>query len=251
MTAAAEAFGNDIHHPPLATNGPTEVRQAAAAFNRMQERVREMMAERTQILAAVTHDLKTPLTRMRLRLKAAAMMRCARSSAATSSRCSDWSTKGWSLRAACSLSSLRRASISTPCFRPLPMMRQMPGRRALQQGYPRQHPGELQAECAAPRRRESCRQRHQVRWRRTARAECRGSAACIRISDEGPGIPDERLAECTPLRPARILTFARESGGTGLGLAIASNLVSAQGGRLVLENRPTGGLAATIMLPLD
>ena len=64
---AMEAFGRDIRHPPLKACGPREVRQVQAAFNAMQERVRGYMAERTQILAAVTHDLKTPLTRMRLR----------------------------------------------------------------------------------------------------------------------------------------------------------------------------------------
>lgn len=252
MTAAAEAFGNDIHHPPLATNGPTEVRQAATAFNRMQERVREMMAERTQILAAVTHDLKTPLTRMRLRLEGCsddalreklggdlvAMQRLvdeglelARSmqsvepaarldlDALLSAIADDAADAGQAVR----YSGATRGSIQTSC-KPNALRRAVENLvdNAIKYGG-----GALLALSAEE------------------------GLACIRISDEGPGIPDERLAEV--LRPFVRLesSRSRESGGTGLGLAIASNLVSAQGGRLVLENRPTGGLAATIMLPLD
>ena len=69
MTRAVEAFGLDIDQPPLDDTGPVEVQRALSAFNTMQDRIRGFMAERTQILAAVTHDLKTPMTRMRLRLE--------------------------------------------------------------------------------------------------------------------------------------------------------------------------------------
>ena len=69
LSQAVEDFGRDIAHPPMKESGPIEVRHAARAFNAMQEQIRGYMAERMQILTAVTHDLKTPLTRMRLRLE--------------------------------------------------------------------------------------------------------------------------------------------------------------------------------------
>jgi signal transduction histidine kinase len=67
MAAAAEALGQDIHRPPLSLDGPQEVRQAAQAFNAMQQRLIDSIAERTRFFAAVSHDLRTPITRLRLR----------------------------------------------------------------------------------------------------------------------------------------------------------------------------------------
>jgi len=67
LAEAAEALGKNIHRPPLPEDGPTEVRQAAQAFNTMQSRLARYIDDRTQVLAAMSHDLKTPLTRLRLR----------------------------------------------------------------------------------------------------------------------------------------------------------------------------------------
>lgn len=67
LTAAARRFAQDIDAPPIAERGPSDVVETFAAFNLMQSRVAEAMRERTRILAAVSHDLQTPLTRIRLR----------------------------------------------------------------------------------------------------------------------------------------------------------------------------------------
>ncbi|TAN48566.1 MAG: HAMP domain-containing protein, partial [Rhodospirillales bacterium] len=64
---AAERLGTDMAAPPLDESGPAEVQKAAHAFNRMQERLRRYVDDRTRMLAAISHDLRTPLTRMRLR----------------------------------------------------------------------------------------------------------------------------------------------------------------------------------------
>ena len=69
LAQAAKDLGNDINHPPLSLTGASEIRQASAAFNAMQARIRQYIFQRTQMLAAITHDLQTPLTRMRLRLE--------------------------------------------------------------------------------------------------------------------------------------------------------------------------------------
>ena len=68
LAAAAEAFGMGRDIGPIRPEGATEVRQAATAFNRMQERVRRFLVQRTEMLAGVSHDLRTPLTRLRLAL---------------------------------------------------------------------------------------------------------------------------------------------------------------------------------------
>jgi len=67
LTEAAQALGEDLNRPPLPEDGPREVRQAAQAFNTMQQRLAAFIDERTRLLTALSHDLKTPLTRMRLR----------------------------------------------------------------------------------------------------------------------------------------------------------------------------------------
>ena len=67
LAEAATAFAHDIDAPPLPASGPAEVRRAAEAFNFMQQRLRQLVVERSRALAAVSHDLRTPLTRMRLR----------------------------------------------------------------------------------------------------------------------------------------------------------------------------------------
>jgi signal transduction histidine kinase len=64
---AAEALRRDIHSPPLQTCGPREVRGAAEAFNAMQRQIIENMEERSRFLAAISHDLRSPITRLRLR----------------------------------------------------------------------------------------------------------------------------------------------------------------------------------------
>ena len=69
LAQAADALGHDINHPPLAEQGSSEIRQATGAFNAMQARIRQHIGQRTQMLAAITHDLQTPLTRLRLRLE--------------------------------------------------------------------------------------------------------------------------------------------------------------------------------------
>jgi signal transduction histidine kinase len=64
---AANSLGSDLRGEPLPEDGPKEVARAASAFNVMQRRIAEQVAERIQILAAISHDLQTPITRMRLR----------------------------------------------------------------------------------------------------------------------------------------------------------------------------------------
>ena len=69
LSGKAESFGRDLYTAPLPEDGPTEVREAARAFNKMQERIRAGVGQHERILAAVAHDLRTPLTRIRLRVE--------------------------------------------------------------------------------------------------------------------------------------------------------------------------------------
>lgn len=248
MTAAAEAFGNDIRHPPIASDGPGEVRQAAVAFNRMQERVRKMMGERTQILAAVTHDLKTPLTRMRLRIE----------------NCSDAALReklGNDLDAMQRLVdeglALARSmeSAESAVAVDLGALVSSIADDAADAGQPVRHvpSGSLLAVCQPNGLRRAIENLVDNALKYAGDAELSiardGDRISIRIRDHGPGIPESHLQDVlTPF--VRLETSrSRESGGTGLGLAIANNLIAAQRGTLALANHPDGGLEAVITLP--
>lgn len=249
MTEAAEAFGHDIRHPPLDTSGPTEVRKAALAFNVMQERVRDAMAERTQILAAVTHDLKTPLTRMRLRLESCGeetLKDKLGSDIAAMQRLVD---EGLDLaRSLESGEAVVRVDLDA--------LLSSIADDAADAGQPVSFsgaPGTL-ADCQpnALRRAVENLVDNALKYGESATIHLQHDteSAVIRVCDHGPGIPEERLADV--LRPfVRLeISRSRESGGTGLGLAIASNLLTAQGGNLTLSNLPHGGLEARVTLPL-
>ncbi len=251
MAQAAENFGRDIAHPPIDESGPIEVRRAAQAFNAMQEQIRADMSERTQILSAVTHDLKTPLTRMRLRLE----------------NCADdvlkEKLKG-DLAAMQSLVEegleLARSLDTTEATQPVNLdallqslcddfaetgMRVaysgVVGSGVLVAGKPNAL-GRVFANIID----------NAVKYGQYARVslELRDDIARVHICDGGPGIPEKRLQDV--LKPFVRLeaSRSRETGGTGLGLAIAVNLLKIQQGEISLHTLPEGGLEVTVQLPI-
>ena len=248
LAQAAKDLGNDINRAPLALAGASEIRQASAAFNAMQARIRQYIFQRTQMLAAITHDLQTPLTRLRLRLEKVgdaelqerligdlsamqAMVRegldLARSIDTTEamhsldvdslldSVCSDASDSGQRV------SLHGRANVAV-LGRPMSLRRCLVNLmdNAIKYG-----------------------QRAGVTVARV------NGAVRIRICDDGPGIaPDELARVFEPFY--RIETSrSRESGGTGLGLTIARNIAEQHGGTITLVNRDGGGLEVTLLLP--
>lgn len=249
MSAAAEAFGNDLRHPPLDTHGPHEVRQAAVVFNRMQERVREMMAERTQILAAVTHDLKTPLTRMRLRLEAcgdeALRDKLGNDIGAMQQLVDEGLELARSMQSAEPPARLDLGALLTAIS---------DDAADAGQAVTCEAPASILVSCqpVALRRALDNLVDNALKYGGEARISLavEHGQAVVRVLDRGPGIPESALGDV--LRPFVRLESSRcrESGGTGLGLAIANNLVGAQGGKLTLANRSGGGLEARITLPL-
>lgn len=251
MSAASEAFGRDIHQPPLKTSGPSEVRQAAQAFNAMQERVRSVMAERTQILAAVTHDLKTPMTRMRLRLENCndevlreklagdlSTMQTLVSEGLDLARSIDSTEPEARIDLGALLSSI--ADDAADAGQPVTYSDSGDGPSVLTTCRPN---GLRRAIENLIDNALKYGQRAEISLARSPRH------ALIHICDHGPGIPEDHLEAV--LRPfVRLETSrSRDSGGTGLGLAIANNLLSAQGASLKLSNRAGGGLDACIQLP--
>lgn len=248
MTRAAEAFGRDIDQPALDTGGPIEVRQAAQAFNLMQERVRRAVAERTQILAAVTHDLKTPLTRMRLRLEACAEPALRDKLASDVAAMQHLVDEGLELARSMASS---EASVRIDVGALLASIAD----DAADAGQPVSYSGptgvRARAQPTGLRRAIENLVDNALKYGGKAEIELaqEKAALLICVADDGPGIPPEQHEEVMQPFVRLETSRSRESGGTGLGLTIAANLIAAQGGRLRLQNRAPHGLAAYIYLP--
>jgi signal transduction histidine kinase len=248
LATAAERLGEDIHRPPLAETGPLEAQRAARAFNTMQRRLSRFIADRTRILTAMSHDLKTPITRLRLR---AEMLDDDALRAKFSKDLEDMESMVTQ-----TLDFMRDASAAER-VQPVDFMALL---ESLQSDY--QDTGgtvEIEGRIAHPvngrplalRRCVTNLVDNAIRYgkRATLRAEEAAERVTIRVLDEGPGIPEGEFEHAFEPFFRGESSRSRATGGTGLGLGIARNIARAHGGDLELKNRPQGGLEAILTLP--
>jgi len=243
----ATGLGRDLRRTPLDENGPTEVRDAAHAFNTMQAQIRRQIDERTQMLAAIAHDLKTPLTRMRLRLELidddALRNKFGEDLGAMQSLIDEGLDFARSVDAQ-----------EQPQRIDLSALLDSLCEDARDAGQAVTFKGEagiiIAARANALRRVFLNLMDNAVKYGGDAEVSVgrHGSDVAVRVRDHGPGIPPDQLENV--LKPYFRLegSRSRATGGTGLGLAIAANLVAAQGGRLKLRNHPEGGLEAEVRI---
>lgn len=247
LADAARALGADILQPPLPDRGPSEVREASAAFNAMQRQLAENLSERTRFIAAVSHDLRSPLTRLRLRTEQVA-----------------------------------DEALRTQLQQDLEHMRQLVDTTLdfISSGHtrePRQRIDldallmSLQADftdmgaqvivtgkSATPvsgyaRPLHRCLENlidNAVRYGGSAEVavEHQPHLWRVTVADRGPGIAEAELPRVT--EPFLRLDPARHSEGFGLGLSIAEAVAKVHGGNLALRNREGGGLEAVLEVPV-
>lgn len=248
LAAAAEALGGDLDRPPLAVEGPTEVRQGARAFNRMQAQLKRREAERTHMLAAITHDLQTPLTRLRLRMEAVD------DPALRAALLADGAAMLDLIRAGLDLARAAAGGGGPPERLDLDSLLDSLCEDAVAAGA---EVSVVERCGAVVRTRPEALRRcvgnlleNALKHAGAAELACRrrGAAVEVEVRDRGPGVPPERLAEV--LEPfVRLETSrSRETGGVGLGLTIARLMAGQAEGELSLANRPGGGLSAVVRL---
>ena len=248
LADAATELGRDIRRPPLAETGPLEVRRAAQAFNTMQERLIRYLEDRNRILAAVSHDLKTPITRLRLRtelledspLQAKFQadleeMQCMVQTSLDFLRGDEDSEPMAPVDMNALLDCLREdvedtgqavridGAVTLPLrCRPLALKRCLSNlvENALKYG---QRPEIEIMDCP--------------------------DRLTLTVRDHGPGIPTAELERVFEPFYRLESSRSRDTGGAGLGLSIARNIVRAHGGELILRNHTQGGLEAVLELP--
>ncbi|NJO33848.1 MAG: HAMP domain-containing protein [Rhodospirillales bacterium] len=249
LATAAERLGHDVNAPPLPETGTTETRQAARAFNDMQTRLRSLIENRTRMLAAISHDLRTPLTLLRLRAETVENV---------GERDKMLSTIG-------EMDALIGTTLQFARDDSASEHRQKTDLTALVQTVVDElrdagHPVRMQPAASIPFACQPTALKRAVRnlldnavkFGKSGSVEIKVGPGAVEIDvdDDGPGIPETELARV--LEPFYRLEGSRsgETGGVGLGMAITQSIVQAHGGKLTLSNRPTGGLRASIMLPL-
>ncbi|GBR37346.1 two component sensor histidine kinase [Neoasaia chiangmaiensis NBRC 101099] len=261
LAQAAESLGRDVNAPPLPENGPTEISRAAIAFNTMAARIRRFVTDRTVMLTAIGHDLRTPITRLKLRAEfieddelrdkfLADLDEMENMVSATLAFGRDSASREplVSLELSALLQTITdEASEGAPDFAdqisfdaPAVPVRIKARSLALKRALTNlvmnaiKYGGGAHVILAAP-----------YTVKRGAKDE---RWVKVVIEDSGPGLPPEDLERMFEPFVRAEQSRNRETGGTGLGLAIARSIVRAQGGDVRLENRREGGLRAIVTL---
>ena len=249
FASAAEKLGLDVRSNPLPENGPREIRLASRALNDMQTRIRRLVEDRTQMLAAISHDLRTPITRLRLRAEfvdseeqkikmlsdldemekmIASTISFAHEEAATEQkRAVDLVALVESL-----CEDLKDAGFNVECVTLAGQVRYYCQLISFKRAMTNLLENGLKYGDAVE-----------------VTVSEQGCHIEIAIEDNGPGIPEtEREKVFAPFY--RIETSrSRETGGTGLGLSVARSIIRSHGGEILLENRREGGLRVRVLLP--
>jgi signal transduction histidine kinase len=247
LSDAAERLSENLDSPPLDESGPREARQAAHTFNKMQQRIREQVQQRSRMLGAVSHDLRTPLSRLKLRLeqiddsKLQGQMR------------QDLDDMIGMLDATLTYLHEQRTSEALQWMDVQALVESL-SENAQDQGADVLTSGHCAPLQVQPMALRSCINNlldNALRYAGQAliTLDDTRETLVIRVIDHGPGIAADKREAVFELFFRLEGSRNRNSGGVGLGMTIAREAAERQGGQLSLEETPGGGLTAVIRLP--
>lgn len=247
VSRAADRLGRGEAVEPLPLIGPGEVRGLTQAFNRMQERLTRFVADRTQLLAALGHDLRSPLTAMRVRAEMVDEEETRESLVASVEEMQEMVegtlafARGMANAEASETVDLRN------------YIEQL--RTDMIDGFALDAPDNAIVRLRPQSMRRALRNiiENAQRYGGGAEVSVRTDPEHVQIlvTDKGPGIPEADLQQVFEPFFRLEKSRSRETGGTGLGLSIARTIIRAHGGDVALSNRAEGGLLATVTLPLE
>ena len=248
LVSAAESLGRNVRQPKLEEKGARELRDAARAFNTMQDRLQRYLDSRTRVLAAMSHDLKTPLTRLRLQVE---------------TQLEDPAIQARFGKELDEMESMVRGALALfrgldddEALAPIDINALVTTLQTefVEMGADVSVTGTAQQPLfGKPQALKRCLTNlvaNAVKFGTRAKIIVEDEAALIiRVQDEGPGIPPEELERVFEPFYRVESSRNRDTGGTGLGLSIARDVAQAHGGSLVARNMPGGGLEALLVLP--
>jgi len=248
LAQAADAFGSNLAQAPLTEKGPTETLRAIQAFNRMQRRISEFVEERSRMLAAISHDLKTPVTRLRLRCDQIEPAELQQRFVADLDELRDMINRSLDFVRSIGKGESEVALDLNSLLESLRDDYAESGQSVTLSGEASQpllaRPGSL----------KRCLMNlldNAIRYAGEAEVEVeeRDDTVRIAIRDHGPGIPEASLPQV--FEPFFRVEGSRSqrTGGHGLGLSIARNIAQQHGGEIRLRNLEAGGLEALVLLP--
>lgn len=248
LATAAEKVGRGETVDPVPADGPAEIRTTVQAFNAMQQRLSRFVHDRTRMVAAISHDLRTPITSLRLRAEFI----------------EDEELKRDIVRTLDEMQAMADATLAFAREEGSGEKTRSTDLAALIEGIVQDHrelgrdvaydgPERLVWRCrpVSLKRAIGNLVENAVRYAGSARVGLaqRGGEVVVTVEDSGPGIPEERLADVFEPFVRLETSRSRETGGVGLGLSIARSIIHAHGGELTLANRSEGGLRASVRLP--
>ena len=249
LADAAEELGKNINRPPLPETGPLEVTRAARAFNTMQARLVRYINDRTRVLAAMSHDLKTPITRLRLRseLLDDPALRAKFAADLGEMEAMVGATLDF-MRGIDAVEPEMPVDIGALLESLQADLTETGGRITIEGGTIKPYPGRPRAlkRCLANLLENA------IKYGGGAAViavEDRDDRLAICVRDQGPGIAEAELERVFDPYYRLEGSRNRETGGTGLGLTIARGIAEIHGGTLKLGNRAEGGLEARLILP--
>jgi signal transduction histidine kinase len=245
---AAERLGRDVRAPPIPERGPGEVRKAVQAFNRMQDRIRSFVDDRLRMVAAISHDLRTPITRLRFRAEFVEDDVQQQKMLADLDEMENMiSTTLAFARDEASSEPTQNLDLVTLVQRVCDDMADAGATVSFEGKGPIPCHGKL----IALRRAFANLIDNAVKYGAAAEVSLRAErdSVTVRVEDRGPGIAREDQEKVFEAFYRLDRSRSRETGGTGLGLTVAQNIIRAHGGTIALSNRPDGGLRVEATLP--
>ena len=250
LADAADRLGRGEAVSPLAENGPEEIRRTTHAFNQMRERLHRFVQDRTRMLAAISHDLRTPITTLRLRAELLDDEEARERILATLDEMQGMAEATLAFAREESASEETRAVdlsalVSSICDDLVDIGREV--------DFP--EGPKLTCRCRPVAFKRALRNivENAVRYggRARVRIERTPGSVLVVVDDDGPGIASDRMEDVFAPFVRLEASRSKDTGGFGLGLAIARSIVRGHGGDIELANRPEGGLRATIRIPAD